>query len=54
MENGTEEEVEETEYEKVFEDAKTYIHIKITLSKPIITINANKPEPTPSEIIPVK
>ena len=35
-EDGTEEEVEETEYDRVYEEAKTYIHIKITLSQPII------------------
>ena len=53
-EDGTEEEVEDTEYEKVFEDAKSYVHIKIALDQPIIAPGSDKPEPQPSEIVPVK
>lgn len=53
-EDGTEEEVEETEFEKVFEDAKSYIHLKMSFDQPITKVAPEKPEPTPAEIVPVK
>jgi hypothetical protein len=53
-EDGTEEEVEETEYDRVFEDAKSYVHLKISMDQPIVALGSDKPEPQPSEIVPVK
>lgn len=50
---GTEEEVEETEFDRVFEEAKTYINLKIELSQPIVPKN-QQPEPSPNEIVPIK
>ena len=47
-------EVEETEYEKVFEEARTYVSLKITLSEAITPTTPEKPEPQPNEIVPVK
>ena len=44
-EDGTEEEVEEVEFEKVFEEAKTYIHLKLQLSAPVTPENPEKSEP---------
>lgn len=35
-EDGTEEEVEETEFEKVFEEAKSYVHLNFKLTEPIM------------------
>jgi len=52
--DGTEEEVEETEFEKVFEDSKTYIHLKFAISQTIIAVAADQKEPTPQDIIPIK
>jgi hypothetical protein len=55
QEDGTEIEVEDTaEYEKVFETAKTYVHIKLALSFPVVPEAGDKAEPTPADIIPVK
>lgn len=53
-EDGTEEEVEETEYEKVFEESKAYVHLKLALSAAVCPATPEKPEPQPSEIVPVK
>lgn len=53
-EDGTEEEVEEAEYESVFEEAKTYLHLRLSLGSPIIPKVPEHPEPGPSEIVPVK
>lgn len=38
----------------MFENAKTYIHIKLELSKPVVPLVPEKPEPTPKEVVPVK
>jgi hypothetical protein len=54
LEDGTEEEVEETEYEKVFEEADTYIHLRLHLSEAITPKLTEKQEPQPNEIVPVK
>jgi hypothetical protein len=53
-EEGEEQEVEEAEFEKQFEEAKTYVHLKVSLSQPVIALGGDKPLPTPSEIVPVK
>lgn len=53
-EDGTEEEVEETEFEKVFEESESYVHLKLQLSAPITAKLPDKPEPQPNEIVPVK
>ena len=53
-EDGTEEETEDTEFEKVFEEAKSYIHLKMTFDQPIVKVAPEKPEPTAAEIVPVK
>ena len=53
-EDGTVEETEEQEFEKVFEDGKTYIHMELTLTNPITPNVPNKEEPGLAEIIPVK
>ena len=53
-EDGTEEDVEEEEYEKVFEEAKTYVHIKLTFNHAITPFKSEKKEPVPSDIVPVK
>lgn len=53
-EDGTEEEVEETEYDKVFEESKAYIHLKLALSEAVCPAIPDRPEPQPNEIVPVK
>jgi len=53
-EDGTEEEVEDEEFEKVFEDAKTYIHIKVKIDRPIVAIGEDNADPSPDEIVPLK
>lgn len=53
-EDGSEEEVEETDFEKVFEEADSYVHLKLQLSAPITAKLADKQEPQPNEIVPVK
>lgn len=53
-EDGTEEEVEESDYEPIFEDSRTYIHLKLSLSEAITPHIPDKPEPQPNEIVPVK
>lgn len=53
-EEGIEVEVEDTTYEKVFEDAKTYVHIKFSVNQPIVPVAADQKQPTPADIIPVK
>lgn len=54
LEDGTEEEVEETEFDKVFEDAKSYIHIKLSISQPIVPAASIQSQPGPADIIPGK
>lgn len=54
LEDGTEEEEEAAEFEKVFEDAKSYIHLKLSLSQPVVPKVPEKPEPTPGEIVAQK
>ena len=53
-EDGTEEEVEETEFEKVFEEVRTYVHLRICVSAPVAPKVSEKAEPGPSEIVPIK
>jgi hypothetical protein len=53
VEQGIEEEFEETTYDKVFETSKTYVHIRISLSEPVVPV-PTKAEPTPAEVVPVK
>lgn len=53
-EDGTEEEVEETEYEPLFETAKTYVHLKFSIDQPVFPPASTPAPPTPQEIIPVK
>ena len=50
---GIEEEVEETNFDKVFEASRTYVHIRISLSEPVVPV-PTKAEPTPAEVVPVK
>ena len=50
-EDGTEEEVQETEFEKVFEEAKSYVHLRISLSNAVVPTVPEKPEPKPAEIV---
>lgn len=52
--DGTEEEVEEETFEKCFEEAKTYVHLKISLDTPIVPESPANPEPQPDEIVPAK
>ena len=53
-EDGTEEEVEEAEFEPVFEDPKTYVHLRLSLSSPVVPKVLERAEPGPNEIVPVK
>jgi len=47
--------VEAEEYAKEFEEAKTYVYLKINTSEPVVPfIPADQPEPLPQEIVPVK
>lgn len=53
-EDGTEEEVVDTEFDKVFEEAKSYIHLRISFDQPVTKAAPEKPEPIASEIVPIK
>lgn len=53
-EEGVEEEVEESEFDKVFEEARSYIHLRIQLSNPIVPPTPDRPEPKPTEIVGAK
>lgn len=53
-EDGTVEEVVQEEFENVFEEAKSYVHIELTFTTPVTQNIPAKPEPVPSEIVPVK
>lgn len=53
-EEGNEIEEVETEFEKIYEEAKSYIHLKVSLSESIIPKTQEKLEPTPAEIVPIK
>ena len=53
-EDGTVEEVEQTEFENVFEEAKSYVHIELILTSPVTANVPEKPEPVPSEVVPIK
>lgn len=51
LDDGTEEVVEDEEFEKVFEDAKTYVNLKLSVSNPVVPKTPEKPEPTVSEVV---
>jgi hypothetical protein len=38
----------------MFEAERTYIHLTISLSKPIVSLESTQPQPQPSDILPVK
>jgi hypothetical protein len=48
------EDAEEGQYENLFEDKKTYVHLSIEVSEPVVPTTPEKPEPKPDEIVPVK
>jgi hypothetical protein len=52
-EDAVEEEVPAEEVEKLFEEAKSYIHIKFNVETPVNPIKQFE-EPSPNEIIPKK
>jgi hypothetical protein len=47
-------EQEPDQVEQVFEPVRTYIHIKVTLTDPIVQAVADPPEPKVNEIVPIK
>jgi hypothetical protein len=44
----------EEPYDNVFENTRSYIYIKITLSHPVTPTIAAEPEPLPQDVVPVK
>ena len=46
--------VDQEEAVEVFEREKTYIGLKLSLKKPIVSIESTKPEPQPADILPLK
>lgn len=50
----TENYVDQEEAVEVFEKERTYISIKVSLKKPVVSIESTKPEPQPSDILPLK
>lgn len=54
-EDGVERWVQSEEpFENVFENSRTYIYMKITLSDPVTPTVAAQPEPLPQDVVPVK
>lgn len=53
-EDGVERYVEAEEFDQIFETAKTYVHLKLSLSEPVTPTIPEEPEPQPHEIVPVK
>ena len=52
--DGVERYVQADEYENVFENNKTYVYLKITLTDPVTSTLPDQPEPLPHEVVPVK
>ena len=44
----------EEPFENVFEGAKTYIYLKVTITDPVTPTVAAQPEPLPQDVVPVK
>ena len=38
----------------MFEEAKSYVHIELILTSPVTANVPEKPEPVPSEVVPIK
>jgi hypothetical protein len=55
MEDGSEKYVQSEEpYDYVFEQNRTYVSIKVTLSDPVTPTAALSPEPQPQDVVPIK
>lgn len=52
--DGNEVWVDQEESDKLFETARTYIHLRLDLTVPVTQHIPDQPEPTPQEIVPVK
>lgn len=46
--------VDAEEITQVFEAERTYIHLTVSISKPIVSLESTQPEPQPSDILPLK
>lgn len=53
-EDGVEKYVYAEEYDRIFEQNRTYIYIKLTLTDPITPTIPEFPEPLPHEVVPIK
>lgn len=53
-EDGVEKYVKAEEYDPIFENSKTYVYLKITLTEPVTPTIPEQPEPLPHEVVPVK
>lgn len=54
-EDGVERFVQSEEpFDNVFEAAKTYLYLKLTLSDPVTAPVASESEPLPQDVVPVK
>ena len=42
------------EFEPVFENSRTYVYLKVTLSEAVTPTIPEHPEPLPHEIVPIK
>ena len=51
---GAEKYIDATEVTPIFEEPRSYLKIKITLSNPITPFKPAEPEPRPTELIPLK
>lgn len=52
--DGTDRYVDAEEFDEVFEPQRTYIHLHIELTNAVTPETAEKPEPKPAEVVPVK
>lgn len=51
---GVEKYVDATEVVPIFEETRSYLKIKLSLSNPVTPVKPAEPEPHPTEIIPMK
>ncbi len=52
--DGVERYVASDEFEPLFENSRTYVYFKITLTEPVTPTIPEHPEPLPHEVVPVK
>lgn len=53
-EGETDKYVDAEEVTPLFETERTYVHLTVSLTKPIVSMESTQPEPQPSDILPLK